>query len=272
MECAFAFFLITLAVCFGLLMLLFNYYRPALADEGLKLVAKRFGGSLFGRTWLRSASVAFKYGAVSALLRMHGRASGMWLELCVYTSNPGFRVEVYPEEDEAMRSLAFDRSLRPWKAIEKGRYEYLIAAESPNDVTHFLSDGVRQQLEQLFALANSSALTVVVEPQQLTVRKRWASQLKNADLFLELVNAALRLHDQIQLSRAEGIQFSESTNAKAIEHEKCAICGEAIEDGYVTCRQCQAPHHLDCWRYNGTCGMFACKSVKYEVALRKERR
>lgn len=56
-----------------------------------------------------------------------------------------------------------------------------------------------------------------------------------------------------------GIQFG------AIQHEEpvvatCQVCGlpPATHDS-VHCRTCGAPHHRDCWDYNGGCAIYGCR-------------
>lgn len=41
----------------------------------------------------------------------------------------------------------------------------------------------------------------------------------------------------------------------------CLVCAEPVPRTVFTsvlCRSCGAPHHLDCWRYNGGCARYAC--------------
>jgi len=44
---------------------------------------------------------------------------------------------------------------------------------------------------------------------------------------------------------------------------KCTICGELIYFSRVLCSNCDTPHHLDCWEYNGSCSVYGCGSRKY---------
>ena len=42
---------------------------------------------------------------------------------------------------------------------------------------------------------------------------------------------------------------------------RCAVCAESFRPGTPTvfCRECETPHHPDCWSYNGGCAVFACE-------------
>ncbi len=39
---------------------------------------------------------------------------------------------------------------------------------------------------------------------------------------------------------------------------RCPVCGEDVVADEIRCADCQTPHHADCFRYNGACGMYAC--------------
>lgn len=41
----------------------------------------------------------------------------------------------------------------------------------------------------------------------------------------------------------------------------CPVCGEAADPvTAVACSDCSAPHHPECWEYNGGCSLFGCGS------------
>lgn len=42
---------------------------------------------------------------------------------------------------------------------------------------------------------------------------------------------------------------------------RCPVCACAVEVAGPRCLRCRAPHHGDCWRYNGGCGIYACRSA-----------
>lgn len=41
---------------------------------------------------------------------------------------------------------------------------------------------------------------------------------------------------------------------------QCRVCANAIESGLMICSACEAPHHDDCWHYNGGCSTYGCRS------------
>ncbi|MBI4860071.1 MAG: hypothetical protein HY815_07380 [Candidatus Riflebacteria bacterium] len=39
---------------------------------------------------------------------------------------------------------------------------------------------------------------------------------------------------------------------------RCPICSEPLGEPIARCARCDAPHHLECFDYNGCCGRFGC--------------
>ena len=44
----------------------------------------------------------------------------------------------------------------------------------------------------------------------------------------------------------------------------CKVCGGPADHRAVSCAACAAPHHWDCWFWNGRCSRFGCGSVDWE--------
>lgn len=43
----------------------------------------------------------------------------------------------------------------------------------------------------------------------------------------------------------------------------CTICGEAcLPTSALHCRSCEAPYHVDCWHFVGSCGIFGCGGTR----------
>ena len=43
----------------------------------------------------------------------------------------------------------------------------------------------------------------------------------------------------------------------------CTICGEAcLPTSALHCLRCEAPYHVDCWHFVGTCGIFGCGGTR----------
>jgi hypothetical protein len=236
---------------------------PSLGEDALKSVAKRFSGAYFRGGWFRPPRVTFRYGMASAILRINRKQGRTWMEVSVFGTKPGMYLEIAPSTaeglDEPKRGLraVYSLSLDPVRP-------YTVYAEHDYDAQRFLSDAVVMQLKILQRWGDATSLVVVVEPSEIVVRKQWLLGMRNAEPLIEFVSMVMRLHDHVLLGKEQGIEFVAPVQTP-LEHVKCAICGEAIGAEYVTCRQCNAPHHLECWKYNGSCGMYACKEMRYEV-------
>ncbi len=42
------------------------------------------------------------------------------------------------------------------------------------------------------------------------------------------------------------------------EVPRCPVCGETFTGPLAQCERCGAPHHPDCFDYNGRCGLYGC--------------
>jgi len=77
------------------------------------------------------------------------------------------------------------------------------------------------------------------------------------DFFQSLYNCHRMLVDEVD--PASWIKYVGSS----LESAKCRICGEQIYFSRVMCSDCDTPHHLDCWEYNGCCSVYGCGSKRY---------
>jgi hypothetical protein len=244
---------------------LLNWAWPSRGEEALKQVARRFSGAYFRGGWFRPPRVTMRYGAASAVLRLMKSGATSWAELAIYGVRPNMRLEIAPSNDGSLRMLEFDESLLPIGPVHLDPARpYMVYSPHKYDAERFLTDGVLVQLRMLQRWMSSAALVVTVEPGEIVVRKHWLLGYHQAAPLIEFVTLAMRLHDYILLGKEQGIEFIAPAQTP-LEHLKCAICGEAMGIDYVACRTCSAPHHHDCWKYNGACGMFACKETRYEM-------
>jgi hypothetical protein len=236
---------------------------PSLGEDALKQVAKRFSGAYYRGSWFRPPRVSFRYGAASAILKIIRNKGRVWAEISIFGTRPGMNLHIAPGDEhgldgpkQSMRAV-YSLSLDPVRP-------YTVYAEHEYEAQAFLTDAVVMHLKVLQRHCDATPLVVSVEPGDVVVRKQWLTGLRNPEPLIEFVNMTMRLHDHMLLGKEQGIEFVAPPQTP-MEHVKCAICGEPMGSEYVTCRQCNAPHHLDCWKYNGCCGMYACKEMRYEV-------
>jgi hypothetical protein len=264
MECLLAAIFILILVAVPMAALGLSLW-PSPGEEALKQVARRFGGAYYRGGWFRPPRVTIRYGAASAILRMMRAGGRSWAELSIYGTKPGVRLELAPASDNSLRMLEHDRALNQVTPVTLDPiHPYVAYAEHKYDADRFLTDAVMVQLKVLQRWGDAASLVVAVEPGEIVVRKQWTGSLRVSEPIIEFVQMAMRLHDHILLGKEKGIEFLAPVQ-NPVEHVKCAVCGEPMGGEYVSCRTCSAPHHLECWKYNGSCAMFACKEIRYEI-------
>jgi hypothetical protein len=235
----------------------------------LRHVAKQFGGKFHAGSWFQKGSVTFQYGKVPAYFCIERAEGYYWLRLTVQGSLTAVLLEFTTEEvpDKIRNIVAMpeihEYPIRELPARDDGRvYHLFTASEASADL--FTGAGVQSELQVLRSNAGGASLHVAMRKGQLTIVKRWMPGLLQNDLITEFLYHALRVHDQLELGRAEGIKFVDSApELGKLEPLKCAVCGDDLGPEFVQCRRCQAPHHEDCWNYNGCCGTYACKETRY---------
>lgn len=118
------------------------------------------------------------------------------------------------------------------------------------------SDELRQAAERVESLPAAIESWVQAKGGKFVC----GAMLNRADVatVAEWYEASIRLHDLLAAESSAEIAFLGSHPAESDAH--CQVCGIAIEAGAVTrCSRCGAPHHTDCWRYNGGCAIYGCK-------------
>lgn len=86
-------------------------------------------------------------------------------------------------------------------------------------------------------------------------------------LLLLLVPVCVLGFGAIELTRAALRPAPARTNAQVLAFlapthglPTCAVCAEAVRNRKLTCPQCRAVQHRECWEFNGSCG--ACSSQR----------
>ncbi len=79
----------------------------------------------------------------------------------------------------------------------------------------------------------------------------------------DFLRFSLKIVDLLQLSKVEGIRFSNDVESAIKADAHCPICSEKPNGTIVVCYSCKTPHCRECWEYNGKCGMFACGETRY---------
>lgn len=124
----------------------------------------------------------------------------------------------------------------------------------------FRADRRGEMIRSVRRLDGLDDATIHLTRETLTVRAkgylgREAELLALAMTALDFTRFILELDPLTQVTWGE----TESQGGE------CRICGSALENRVVQCSKCQTLHHLDCWKYNGRCSIYACGETRYTV-------
>ena len=138
---------------------------------------------------------------------------------------------------------------------------YSIYGNHQKDANQLLSSAVQWKIEQLCQLVPGDAIYVSILKKQVKIV--CPVFIKGVQPLDDFVRLGLELFDQLKLTLSEGISFQQDDIANTVESLQCPVCSSNVEGVMVMCVRCKTPHCLDCWQYNGKCGMFACGENRY---------
>jgi len=153
---------------------------------------------------------------------------------------------------------------------------YQIQSSQPETTRELVSAGVQAQIDALRHACMSHDLSVEWADGRIYIRKR--GLITDFSLLNRYVSMCVELYHQLELAQSAGIEIiderhgvqRDSSDADE-EIPVCMICGDDIEFGVVYCRTCETPHHLDCWKYNGSCSTYGCGDSHF-ISQRRMRR
>lgn len=222
-----------------------------------KALATRYGGNVVSR--LFRPRLWFRYGSTMGYLKSaRSRAHKERTILILTWPDKKLRFDL-ATKDQPLRPHRYSQTL---DAQEQGfTREFLIQTNRPDEMKRLLSHGVRWKIEQLVDQLNVHSVSVNLSVGKLKIVK--PGEIKNYQQLDDLVRMGLELHDQLLLTKSEGIDFVDEAQAKILGDVKCPICSEEVMEEMVICLRCKTPHCKDCWQYNGHCATFACNETRY---------
>ncbi len=233
-------------------------------SSAFQAVAQRYGGWYSPAGVFRRPAATFTYKEAQCHVRCRirrGRPVGAETEFSIQWPSRRMRLVVVRN----FKSLRRHRWLRRGQTHATGdpnfdeQFETICTKAATAD--KLLSSGVCWQIQQLAAFQGDDAVFVSINRGWLTVVK--PGYTKRLDALDDLVRLCLELYDQLMLTRSEGIEFTQDNVVAAVEMIQCPVCSNDVEGQMVICVRCKTPHCLDCWQYNGACGMFACGETRY---------
>jgi Prokaryotic RING finger family 1 len=270
MECIAAFFILLFVFLFFLLVVsqgagLFSSYEVL-----FRQLAARMGGKFQAATWFKPCAMFTTYNGVWVHTKLEHVKGNTWLLIQIHAPYLPVNMLIAPADIPPNAPLVKAMSHLPqqtkFSQIESGNY--LVSYDSEINSRIYLNPSVTEQLQNLCNEVGRSQLVFTLTPKYMAVAKRWTTGLITIDAIHDFLLRTLRVHDLHMLSRESGIAFDSNTTTDATEQViKCAICGEELGTNFVRCRRCKAPHHAECWTYNETCGMYACKETRYEGTM-----
>ncbi|MEK6235842.1 MAG: hypothetical protein N2C14_14125, partial [Planctomycetales bacterium] len=145
-------------------------------------------------------------------------------------------------------SWAFDSALK-------------VFTNRPSDARRLLGDVVQKKLLDLcWEVGGAGDCYASFGPNGLIIAKRGA--ITSGKQLHHFVQAVIEIHSLTNRWRAEAldVEFVEEPEPnEQAELPLCGVCGDPVEESEeVRCRGCDAPHHRECWEYNGLCSIYAC--------------
>ena len=225
-----------------------------------RMLAQRYGGNVTSR--FLYPKLWFRYGAAMGYLKCsrHSQHREQTVLTLTWPDNK-LRFDVATKD----YSVGNYRNAESIDAKEEGfNREFNISTNNPGEVKRMLSHGVRWKVEELAAQFGNESVHVSLAAGKLKfVKPGVVREFQQLD---DLVRMALELHDQLLLTKSEGIDFVDDAEAKILGDVKCPICSEEVMEEMVICLRCKTPHCKDCWQYNGHCATFACNETRYYYA------
>jgi len=222
----------------------------------LRRLARRVGGNVVEGGWFSETSVAFRIAGRDASLTFFGgsKRSPPYSRVSVSLGGlaPGtlhvledgfgmYFLKLFGAQDLTIGDAAFDRDYVV-KATPESFAAKIFAPERRADV-----------IRTVRLLKGFSDPTIDVTPQQLTVTVR--RYLRDETAITTLISAAMAFLDYVLNEPvAAGIVLGELTAAGG----RCPVCGTELRGPTVTCAQCRAAQHAECWTYMGRCSTYGC--------------
>jgi hypothetical protein len=225
-----------------------------------KSLAQRYGGNVAGRFF--SPRLWFRYGTTMGYLKSSRSRAHREQTVLILT---------WPDKRLRFDVATQDQSFKPHRhseiidSQEQGfSRELSIQANQPDEMRRMLSHGVRWKIEQLANQLGIESVAIRLSSGKLKIVK--PGVIREFQQLDDLVRMGLELHDELLLTKSEGIDFVDDAEAKILGDVKCPICSEEVIEEMVICLRCKTPHCKDCWQYNGHCATFACNETRFYCA------
>lgn len=185
-----------------------------------------------------------------------------------WLSPPSFELRAsLPESAPACRI----RPLKFWDPVRRWIGHGLVTGEKAFDDMFFVQSQDPQQLRQILDISAQAALLSLYGGLiQLQVRGGVLKMVARQPV-LNVAAQGIVLTERFLGLGSEGIEFGEqqaSCGVTISDDTACPVCGDQLVHKVVYCRQCQMPHHADCWNYSEGCAIYGCGGRRKSKRIR----
>ncbi len=256
--------LLALLFMFGMAtfcMMMLTGYAFRRKESPVQRSARRFHGRVLKGAWFQPTGIEFQYTDTPVTVLVgHTCRHGSYIEAWMNWPHAKYQMLIVPAGRPVTRSSV--RYLGTLDSVSDTFYwRYRVYTNNADIGRRIMNDAVKWNIEQLRALLSQTDVEIRWRHGRLMIRKYGSP--RNATHWEQFIALALRLYDQAMLVVAEGIEFVTPEEATIVEDVRCQICGESITTDMVFCRMCRTPHHRECWEYNGSCSVFACRETQF---------
>jgi hypothetical protein len=138
--------------------------------------------------------------------------------------------------------------------LDHAPFDEAFWVESSNEdwAREILDDEIRSRLLDLQSLGrrrNRICADVNSAGVRVRVFRQWG---ENEAALTTLIETGLAM-----FRRARGPVPSKPLKLEELPAGRCPVCCSPVSPKFA-CPGCGTPHHADCWKYSGGCGIFAC--------------
>lgn len=273
-----------------------HYYNST-----VRRLAEAFQGS-FRRMRLLGGGgplASFDYSGASASLQLvfiHGKTSQRCAELRIVWPDLTLNYEVFPRRWSRRIVALFHRDVLKVGSPQFDR-DFIVRGTSPRDpIRRQLDANVQASIYRLYAVRGLDDL--LIHWRRGTLIIRGTGQIYEFRALLEFTSLGLRLFDSLVSTSTGGVCFVDrvqlnsssplpgdkstrgavselaapTSGADFGESHVCPLCRDPLHGLVVQCRQCDTPHHHECWRFHGGCSIYGCGERRYARGSRRRAR
>lgn len=165
------------------------------------------------------------------------------------------RLELYPQRPDM--DIKFLKMVDIQIGVPEFDPRYVIKSNDPEFARKFLTQEVRSTIDILRKTNQKDEVFVSMNRDRLNIAIAGVYRSHETNkLFFDM---CVKVFDDLvaYCESNAGLKVMEVATGTGA----CPVCGEALNDKTVLCRNCGTPHHKACWDFNKKCAIFGCGSV-----------